>query len=274
MGTTSLAIPDSKKFESTLSKLKQEAAAIVVNSPEACLEAKTMQRSVRNYIKDAKSALDPFVNMTKRAYDDARDERARWIDPAEMIDDGLSAKVKDFERKEREKAAREEEERNREKRAREAREAEQLRKEQEAQAKRDREAREKEIAEARKAGDLKAAEAKKLQKEAEERERQAKEQAARDAAATKANFVPDKVLSNIPTVQGVPSRINYKAEVTHPERLINAYLDAVSLRNTERAVYLRRFIMVNEQALGLEARTVKNSKKLEAEIPGVRFYED
>jgi len=224
MGTTSLAIPDSKKFESTLSKLKQEAAAIVVNSPEACLEAKTMQRSVRNYIKDAKSALDPFVNMTKRAYDDARDERARWIDPAELIDDGLSAKVKDFERKEREKAAREEEERNRVKREAEARAAEEQRKIQEQQAREKRAAEQKEIEEARKAGDLNKREAERMKKEAAEREALERDRAKRDEEAAKANFVPDKVSPNIPTVAGVPSRRNYKFRVVDVNRIPRSYM--------------------------------------------------
>ncbi len=39
----------------------------------------------------------------------------------------------------------------------------------------------------------------------------------------------------------------------------------------ERRIYLRQFIMANEQKLGEEARTVKNSAKLNATIPGVKF---
>lgn len=271
---TSIIRFDEKKFEERNAELQALIHSIDVKDSDTCLQMKTAMRDIRTEIKLRKFVLDPFVQDAKDGYDKARDRRSKWIDPLQKLDDSGELKVKDFERKERERTEREAAEHNRLKREAEAREADRIRKEQQEQARIECEQREKEIAAARKAGELKAAEAKKLQKQAEQEQQRKAEEAAFAAQAAKDNFVPDKVLPNIPTVSGVPSRRNYKAEVTHPERLINAFLDAVHLRNTERAVYLRRFIMVNEQELGVEARTVKNPKQLEAAIPGVRFYEE
>jgi flagellar biosynthesis GTPase FlhF len=265
---------DSKKFEATQSELQKMVSSIVVKDADTCLQAKTAQRDIRSEMKLRHAVLDPFVIRAKTNYDDAKMERDKWIAPLETMDETLAGKVKEYDRLERERTAREQEEYNRQKREREAREADERRREAEKQAEIERKAREKQIAEARKAGELKAAEAKKLQKQVEEDAERKKQQAKVEAEAEKANFQPVEVKPNIPTVAGVPSRLNYKAEVTHPERIINAYVDAVALRNTERAVYLRQFIMVNEQKIGAEARAVKDSKKMATLIPGVRFYEE
>jgi chromatin remodeling complex protein RSC6 len=265
---------DSKKFEATQSELQKMVSSIVVKDAETCLQAKTAQRDIRTEMKLRHAVLDPFVIRAKTNYDDAKTERDKWIAPLESMDETLAGKVKEYDRLERERTLREQEEINRKKREAEAKAADEQRKRDEAAAAERRKAEQKAIEEARKAGELNKREAEKAKKEAEERERQAKEQAARNAAAEKANFRPVEVKPNIPTVQGVPNRVNYKAEVEQPNVLINAFLDAVHLKDTERAVYLRQFITVDAQKLGEEARRVKNSKQLAALIPGVRFYED
>ena len=258
---------DENKMRTALEKLKHEANTIVVDSAEACLRAKTGQRDIRAYLKDAHAALDPFVNLAKRNYDEARDERGRWILPGEAIDEVFAGKVKNYERQEREKALREQEEVNRKKREAEARIAEEHRKAAAAVAEAERKAAEKALAEARKAGELKAREYAKAIEETKERERRAKEQAARDAEATKANFQPVEVLPNIPVVAGVPSRRNFYAEFTDFDALLRAY--AGGMRPD-----LRKFIMGNEQELGKEARFMKDPVVMMARIPGIRAWEE
>jgi hypothetical protein len=249
---TSVVRVDNKKFETKQVELRRMVDSIIVRDAQTCGEAKRAQKDIRDELKQRHFVLDPFVVQAKSNYDDAKEERSKWIDPLESLDGALAIKVKAWEREEREKAEQEQ-----------RREQERLRIETEKKAAEERKAREKEIAEQRKAGELKAAEAKRLLKLAEEEEKKAA-----------ANVPTIEVKPNIPSQAGVPSRINYKSEVTHPERIINAYVDAVSLRNTERAVYLRQFVMVNEQAIGAEARKVKNSKQMAELIPGVRFFED
>lgn len=252
MATNAIQV-DTQRFRTALDQLKAEAGAITVNSPETCLTAKTTQRGLRNYMKDVHSALDPFVNSAKRNYEEARDQRQTWLTQAEFIDAEIAIKVKNFERQEREKAAREEEERNREKRAREAREAEADRKAAEEQARRDREEAQQAIAAARKAGELKKREAEKMEREAKEREQLAKAQAMRNEEAAKANFVPDKVQPNIPTVAGVPSRRNYSFRIVDVNKIPRAYL------------------CPDEKAIG---RDVRAWKRVGEVIPGVEAYEE
>ena len=251
MATNALTV-DTTRFRTALDQLKAEAGAITVNSPETCLTAKTTQRGLRNYMKDVHSALDPFVNSAKRNYEEARDQRQAWLTQAEFIDDALAAKVKDFERKEREKAVREEEERNRVKREAEAREAAEQRKAQEAAAAAKRKEDEKTIAEALKAGELKKREAERMKKEAAERERQDRELAKQDEEAAKANFVPDRVAPNIPTVAGVPSRRNYSFRIVDVNKIPRAYL------------------CPDEKKIGQDVRAWKRIGEV---IPGVEAFE-
>lgn len=272
---TSVVKIDNKQFELRQTELRQRVQQIVVVSAASCLEAKMIQRQIREEMKMRKIILDPFVNQAKSAYDTAKDERAKWITPLEADDETLAGKVKTYEREEREAAQREQDRINAENARLFREKAEAERKERERLAKEMKDAKIKEIKAALKAGEIGKREAAKMLKEAGADAEAAIEQAAADAEAAK-NAPPPKVevKPNIPTVAGVPSRVNFKVEVTHPDRIINAYIDAVALRNTERVVYLRQFIMPNEQAIGAEARKVKNSKLMTTLIPGCRFYED
>jgi hypothetical protein len=252
MSETRLALTDQSKLTSVLAVLQHKAASIVVKDAETCLEAKTAQRDVRNYLKDVKAKLDPFVNSAKAAYDAAKDERARWLTPAEAIDEALAVKVKTYERIEREAAeaeTRRVNEHNR--RAAEAR-AKAERAEADRLAAEVRKENEKRIAEAQKAGDLKKREAEKMRKEAAEAEARAKAIAAEEAARTAANVQTVTVAPSIPKVAGVPSRRNYRARI----------IDVAKIPD--------QWWIVDIQSLNAEAR---EQKKVGEIIPGVMFEE-
>lgn len=274
---TSVIKVDNKQMESKQAELGRLAASIVVKDASTCLEAKTAQRQIRDELKLRHAVLDPFVSNAKSAYDQAKDERSKWIDPLDKLDELLAMKVKDYDRLERERAQREQEELNRQKREREAREADERRREAEKQAEIERKAREKEIAEARKAGDLKAAEAKRLQKLAEEEAERKRQQAKADADAEKANFRPIEVKPNVPTVAGVPSRRTYKAEVTDPVAFIKEYakryIQGAKLGETP-AFELAAFITIDVQAVGRQARDMKDPKAFMERYPFTRAWEE
>ena len=252
----SIVVAEQKKLETTLAGLKTMAASIVVSTPESCLTAKTAQRDVRNYLKDVHAKLDPFVNAAKAAYDKAKDERTRWIEPAETIDAQLAAKVKDFEQREREAAEAEQRRINEERRRKaEADAAAQRKADEEAAAERRRKE-QADIEAARKAGELKKREAEKLKKEAEERERAAKEQAAMDEQFRKTNVQDVTVKPNIPTVSGVPSRRNWKFEVVNVDRIP------------------RSFMCPDLVEIGGMVRSTKDKAKAEAACPGIRVWEE
>src|SRR6267142_794502 len=71
------------KFALTLASLQTQSASIAVKTPEDCLTSKTMQRDVRNYMKDVHLKLDPFVESAKRNLAEAKDELNKWLNPDE-----------------------------------------------------------------------------------------------------------------------------------------------------------------------------------------------
>ena len=221
-------------LQAWLTELRQKAESIVVSDSGSCLAAKTAQRDVRAYMKDVHLKLDPFVESAKRNYQAARDELNKWIEPAETIDGALARKVKDYETQERMRAEAEERRINEERRKKAADDAEVERKR-----------REKEIEAQRKAGEVGKREAERLRKEAEA-----------EAKAQAAAVVDVKVQANIPSVQGVPSRVNWKFRIVDANKIPKAYL------------------IPDEQKIGQTVRLLKDKARTEAVIPGIEVYTD
>lgn len=242
-----------KEVEQGLAVLKNRSQAIVVRDADTCREAKIMQRDIRDYMKDVHLKLDGFVNSAKKNLQDAKDEVAKWIDPAQLMDSTLAQKVKDYERREREAAEAEQRRINEENRIKAAQQAEVDRKERERIAAEERKVKERELEAARKAGEINKREADRLKKEAAAEEERERIRAAEEAKIAAANVPEVKVAPSIPTVAGVPSRRNYKARVINPAKVPQQYW------------------VIDEQALNLAARTAKKVGEI---IPGVEFYED
>ena len=221
-------------LQAGLTELRQKAESIVVSDSGSCLAAKTAQRDVRAYMKDVHLKLDPFVESAKRNYQAARDELNKWIEPAETIDGALARKVKDYETQERMRAEAEERRINEERRKKAADDAE-------AERKR----REKEIEAQRKAGEVGKREAERMKKEAEA-----------EAKAQAAAVVDVKVQANIPSVQGVPSRVNWKFRIVDANKIPKAYL------------------IPDEQKIGQTVRLLKDKARTETVIPGIEVYTD
>jgi hypothetical protein len=270
--STQLVKPEVSELEKGLAQLQTEARAVVkVSTPQEYASAGSILVAIRNYQKDVKNKLNPFVDIARRAYDAARQEMQKYLNQAQELEIVLTRPMEDFKRREREAAEAEQRRINEERRLEAARLAEEQRKADEARAKEEREKREREIKEAQKAGDLKKREAEKMRKEAEERERQQREQAAKDAEAAKNNVQDVKVMPSTPKIAGTRGRVNYYAEVTNADLLLDSW---AKLANSERKAYLRQFIFVDNQALCAEARKVKDSKKLQATVPGIRAWDE
>jgi hypothetical protein len=249
--STAVAIP-SKQYEEKRLALQSVVDSLIVTDAPTCLEAKKAQQDIRIEIKMRKSVLDPFVLIEKKSYDAAKDERAKWIEPMEAMDAVLAEKVKGYERREREKAEAEQRRINEENRIKAQQQAEAERKERERIAAEERKRLEKELADARKAGEISKRELEKAQREAREAEAREKARAAEDARMAAENVPQVEVKANIPTVQGVPSRRNYKARVIDASRVP------------------KQFWVIDQQSLDAEAR---KAKKVGEFIPGVLFEE-
>jgi len=249
--STAIELVDTKSFQTGLSRLQSEATSIVVKDAESCLDAKTRQRDVRAYIKDVESKLSPFVEAAKANLATARDELNRWVDPAKAIDATLAAKVKDYERREEEAAEVEELRINEENRRIAAEKAEADRKERERLAEEERKRRAKEIEAERKAGEIGKREAERLKREAEAIAEEEKKNAAAAAVEAAKNVAEVKVMPNIPTVAGVPSRRNWRFKVVDANKIPD------------------RFWVIDEQYIGSEVRRIKDKVRAETEIPGI-----
>jgi len=246
---TTVARPDTKQLEKEQIELRRQYDGIVVKDADTCLLAKKTMQAIRLAIKMRHAILDPFVALAKKGYDDAKDERAKYIDPLQTMDDSLGIQVKEFERREREAAQREQDRINEERRRVAAIEAERIRKESEAAAKLERERQEKLIADLRKEGELNKREAEKAKKEAAERETRAKVAAA-EQAKLDAHVEDIKVQPNLSAVAGVPSRVNWRYRVTNPDLIPE------------------RYWVLDHQALGADVRRDKDKTN----IPGIEVY--
>jgi hypothetical protein len=246
-------------------------SSIVVKDADTCLQAKTAQRDIRSEMKLRHSVLDPFVIRAKTNYDDAKMERDKWIAPLETMDETLAAKVKTYEREEREAAQREQDRINAENAriARERADAEAKAAKEKAEA--ERKAAVAEINRALKAKQITKAKAAKMLREAGAFAEAKAQQAEADAEAAK-NAPPPEVTvrPNIPTVSGVPSRRNYRAEVTDDYRFIHE----AARRLLDGDTSLREFLMINGSAVASRAREMKDSKAFMAKYPFTKAWED
>lgn len=260
-----------------LAPYRKTAEALVITNMEECQQAKFDQVAIRGIKNAAATNLDPFWDVVKRAYDALSRIYKTHESQADAVDKIYKDKVRAYEVEEKRRAdeltRQENERREREAKAK----AEQERRDREREAKEKRDARVKEIKAMEKKGEIGKREAAKLMREAGALEEAAIEQAAADADA-KIQAVKDnpvEVKPNTIAVAGVPSTVHYKAEVKDPVALLFSYVATFAKPpDLVRRAYLQQFITIDVQRLGLEARTVKDSKKLAAQIPGVRFYEE
>jgi hypothetical protein len=269
--STALAKLEVTELEKGLVQLQSEAKAVVkVTTAAEYANAGQILVAIRNYQKDVKNKLNPFVDIAKRAYDAARQEMNKYINQAEELQMILTRPMEDFKRREREAAAAEERRINEERRIEAARLAEEQRKAAEIQAEAERKQREKEIAEAKRAGEIGKRESERLKKEAAENQRRANEQAAKDAEAARANVQEVTVQPATPKISSLRGRVNYYAEVVDEELLLREFIAALP----ERRLYLRQFICANDKAISAEARTIKDSQRFQRLIPGIRAWDE
>jgi hypothetical protein len=250
----------------------------ITATPAQAQEAKSLQLEIRTIGKAAALNLDPYWAVVNAARDALSQIYSGHEDPAKAIDDELKTWVKSFETEEKRRAKVEEDRREQERLKAAQEKADAERKERERLAKVEKDKKIADIKAAQKLGEIGKREAARLLREAGASEEAAIEQAAADAeAAVEAakNAPREQVKPDLRPMAGVPSRTNYKAQVTDANLLIEAYIRTFAKPvDVERRIYLRQFITINEQRVGEEARKMKDSKKMATLIPGVRFYED
>ena len=258
-------------IEMALTGLRERANAIVVHDQESYILACQIALDARSYMKDVKSKLGRGIESAKTHMQKLQNDMKAYLAPAEAIDQAASQKAEGWKAEERRKAQVEQDRINREAQRVAAAKAEEDRIEAERIAKEQRQEKVAEIRADLKAGLIKKREAERLLKLAGAHEEAAL--AAASAAADEAKAAPAPqvtVQPNVPKVSGIKGRVNYKAGVVNADALIRAFVAG----NAEQRGFLRQFITVDEMAIGRYAREQKNSKAVEAAIPGIRAWEE
>lgn len=244
------------QLQQKLAELKHRADSLVVRVPEDIVTAKTLKLDIQAYMKAVKFQTGPDIEIKKGELRQLQEQEKMLLSPAEAILEVSETKRKSWEEEERRKAAEEQRRINEENRIAAEKKASEERAEREKQAKIEREAREKEIAKQRAAGEIKAREEAKLRKEAAEGEERERQRAAEDARKAAQSAPVVTVKPNIPTVQGVASRQNWKFRVVNP------------------ALVPLTFRMVDEVAIGRMVRDAKDKEAAEKLCPGIEVWSE
>lgn len=267
------AITSVSALQATINTMKAEAGAIVVKNAADYSAVAAFLIRLRNIKKQIGFLLDPGIQSATAHLNGLREGKAQYVRQIETLDALASRPAEEWKRQERLAAEAEQRRLNEQRRIEAERQAAEQKKLADQAAEAERKRQQKQIEEARKAGEIGKREAEKLKKQSEEDAARRKEQAAEDAKNA-AQVEEITVEAGVPKVAGVRGRVNYSAEVTNELLLLHAYVDAYLAHNEPRVLYLRRFLQANEQELGKEARAVKNSAKLNALIPGVKFHDE
>ncbi len=259
MATQAITKPEVKELSAGIEKLRTEVRSITtITTAEQYAQAGTRLVAIRNYMKDVKNRLNPFVDIARRALDAAKQEMQQYLNQAQELDAILTRPMEDYKRREREAAAAEERRINEERRIAAEKDAAEQRKRDEEAAEAKRKQTEKEIAQAKKTGEIGKREADRLKKEAEEREAQAKAQAEKDADLLKANVQAVTVKPSVPTIAGTRARVNWKFKVVDAARVKPLY----------------QITTPDEVKIGRFVRDAKDKAKAESEVGGIEVWDE
>lgn len=246
----------------------------------------------KSYVKDVGSKLDPGINSAKTHLDFLKNQKSGYVDPVKRLIEMVQTRAENWRAEEKRLALLEQEREQAKLRAEAQRKADEerriaeaqaaeRRKEQLAEAARQLKIREKEIEEARKAGEMskKAAamaarmaedEAILSKKRADEEAAAARKLAQEHAAKSAENVTVVRVAPSVPVIAGVKNQTYYGADVIDKSAIIDRFALALMTKNNDQAVFLRKFIIVDEAAVSKFARDTKDSAKVESLLPGVR----
>ena len=259
-------------IEQALIGLRSQAEAIVVNDQQDYIEAVQIKNTINSYIKDVKAKLGPGIVSAKEHLDFLKNDMAKYITPAEQLVGIVEGKRVRWAEEEKRKAEVEQIKANMEARRIAAEKANAERIERERLAAEQRERERKEIEAARRAGDVGKREAERMKKEADAKAERERILAAEEARRTAANVQQVTVKAAIPVVAGAMYQTFYYADVQKPALSLFAYDEAIRKGDNDRAAFLSKFIMVDDQEVGAFARKTKDNEKATAQVPGVRFW--
>jgi hypothetical protein len=245
-----------QRIEDDLGFLRQRLDSIVVRTQEDYRSICEVEANAKTYIKRVGAELDPGIAKAKDTLDHLKNQKAKYVDPAKMIQDAANRKGIDFKTEERRKAEAEQHRINEERRLEAQRKADEEQRERNRIAEEQRKLAMKEAEAARKAGEIDEHEAIRLKREARAAAQWEEEQAAADAKIAAANVPEVIVAPSIPVVSGKRNQQRFYFEV----------LDASKLP--------RHYLMQDDVAIGRDVRDWKDCDKAMLAIPGIRCWSE
>lgn len=264
-------------FADEAKSMIQKLDSAIAGTSEAVEAYKTVAShrvAGKNFLKRVGFIFDPLIEIAKDGLRKAKEEKARYTDPVDAVVTACDLAEKRYRTREREAAEAEERRINEQRRLEAQRKADEERRERERIAEEERKKAAAEAARLQRAGEINKREAERMKREAEKKAEEEKQRAAAEAEEAKNNVPEVKVEAAIPKVEGTRRSIRYWAELVDGQLILDAYAEAVARGQTGRAVYLRRFIAIDEQAINAEARSLKDPKKLESLIPGIVAHQE
>jgi hypothetical protein len=201
--STSIVKPDVEKIQNQLSVLTGRVDSIEkITTADQYRDMADNVTAVRVYMKSVGFELDPGIAKAKETYDHLKNQKAKYIQPAQTIEETARAKMAAYNERERLAAEAETRRINEERRVQAQREADEAKRKAEAEAEEkrkeaeawaaaekkaneakaeaDRKAKEKEIKDAQKSGEITKREAEKAARKAELEAEERKKKAAAD----------------------------------------------------------------------------------------------
>lgn len=252
--TTTAIQPQVQALEGKLAVLRSRAEGIVVRDPDSYRDCCEGKAEAQKYIKDAGFELDPGIAKAKETYDHLRNQKAKFVDPAQAIVKIFAQKAEDYRTEEKRLAAIEANRLQEEERIKTERKAAEERRAAEAQAEADRKKRQAEIDAARASGELKAREAERLRKQAEADAAAAKDAAAKQEALSAAAVPVVKVEASIPKVAGSKNQTYWEHRILDETKIPRAYL------------------MPDESKIRKMVRDTADKATAEAACPGIEVW--
>jgi hypothetical protein len=271
------ALAELKTELAKLPDLKAQAEAIVCTYPDTppavYADLVVLVDQMQDVGKAGEKLMRPLLDVVNEVSQYLHTQRKNQEQTAKVAWEPHANRAAAWKRAEREAAQREEQRINEENRRRASEQAEAQRRADAQAAEEKRKERVKEIRGMLKRGEIGKRKAEQLLREAGANEEADKAKAAADAEQSKANVQPVSVQANVPKVAGRRGGVLYFADIKDPKAFILAYDLALKAGNHERADYLRQFLTLDASALRKEANDVEDSKKLNAAIPGVYFWD-
>lgn len=262
------------KLEDKLAPIKLQAQALEITDAISFAKAGSLVAELKASDKEVDLTTAAEDRILERVKNFVKERKLRPKNLAEQIRGILEPKMKAWKRAEEERTERERREAQAKIDAENARLADEKRQADQAAAAEEKKRKIAQIKADHKAGKITTRQYQRMLEQAGDAEEAKKAQIDADAEEQKKNPPKAKVESNVPTVTGVRQTRTYTAKCIDRKGFLQVMVEAYASGDHERYETLSSFVVVKDELLAAEARSVKDSKKMEKMYPCIEASDD